>query len=115
MVHQSLEAAKIYLANNTDCAGFHMINNDTITFFKKAGVQCGETLQTYNSMLPLTEDRNTECITVWKPLVYKIKNPNNIAFVITTDQTDLHKIQNIVKTINELSWSLSEPVYLPFL
>lgn len=45
----------------------------------------------------------------------KIKNPNNIAFVITTDQTDLHKIQNIVKTINELSWSLSEPVYLPFL
>ena len=45
----------------------------------------------------------------------KIKNPDNIAFVVTTDPTDLHKIRNIVKTIDELSWSLSEPLYLPFL
>ena len=84
--NMSLEAAKIYLANNKDCAGFHMIDNNAITFFKKAGVLCGETLQTYNSMLPLTEDRVISCITVWKPLVYKIKNPNNK--FLTDDNTN---------------------------
>lgn len=45
----------------------------------------------------------------------KITDPNNIVFVVTTDKTNLHKIQNISKTINELPWSLSEPLYLPFL
>ena len=73
----SLEAAKIWCANNTDCAGFHIVDDKTVTFFKKAGVKCGETLHTFNSMLPLTEDPYTYdngCITVWKPLVLKIRN-----------------------------------------
>ena len=34
----SLEAAKIWCANNTDCAGFHIVDDKTVTFFKKAGV-----------------------------------------------------------------------------
>ena len=79
-VDMSLEAAKVWCANNKECAGFHILDDRTVTFFKKAGVQCGESLQTYNSMLPLTEDPYTYengCTTVWKPLVLKIKNPNN--------------------------------------
>ena len=78
--NMSLEAAKIWCANNTNCAGFHILNDTTVTFFKKTGVQCGETLQTLNSMLPLTEDPYTYengCTTVWKPLVLKIQNRNN--------------------------------------
>ena len=91
-VAMTLEDARTQCANNTNCAGFHILNdtNETgmgmVTFFKKAGVQCGETLQTFNSMLPLTEDPYTYdygCTTVWKPLILKIKNPNNK--FLTTD------------------------------
>lgn len=91
-VAMTLEDARTWCANNTNCAGFHILNdtNETgmgmVTFFKKAGVLCGETLQTFNSMLPLTEDPYTYdhgCTTVWKPLILKIKNPNNQ--FLTTD------------------------------
>jgi hypothetical protein len=74
--NHSLEDAKNLCANNVNCAGFEMIGT-SVTFFRKSQVYCGETTATLNSMLPLTEDPYQNYTTVWKPLVLKIKNPNN--------------------------------------